>query len=72
MCAIYLEGIAGGNAREAVTNYTCHRYTQHSTSVGDGVEGFLAFFEPFIVRNPKRDIEIVPIFEDGPWVFCNA
>lgn len=72
MHAIYLEGIAGGNAREAVTNYTGHRYTQHSTGVGDGVEGFLAFFEPFIVRNPKRDIEIVRIFEDGPWVFCNA
>lgn len=44
---IYLEGIAGGNARDAVTKYTGHRYTQHSTGVGDGVEGFLAFFEPF-------------------------
>lgn len=70
--AIYLEGIAGGNAREAVTKYTGHRYTQHSTGVGDGVEGFLAFFEPFVAHNPKRDIEIVRILEDGPWVFCNA
>lgn len=70
--AIYLEGIAGGNARDAVTRYTGHRYTQHSTGVGDGAEGFLAFFEPFVARNPKRDIEIVRIFEDGPWVFCNA
>lgn len=70
--AIYLEGIAGGNAREAVTRYTGHRYTQHSTGVGDGAEGFLAFFEPFVARNPKRDIEIVRIFEDGPWVFCHA
>lgn len=69
---IYLEGIAGGNAREAVYKYTGHRYTQHSTGVGDGAEGFLAFFEPFVERNPKRDIEIVRIFEDGPWVFCNA
>ena len=69
---IYLEGIAGGNAREAVHAYTGHRYTQHSTGVGDGAEGFLAFFEPFVERNPKRDIEIVRIFEDGPWVFCNA
>ncbi|MDX8349984.1 polyketide cyclase [Cognatiyoonia sp. IB215446] len=69
---IYLEGIAGGNAREAVAKYTGHRYTQHSTGVGDGTEGFLAFFEPFVERNPKRDIEIVRIFEDGPWVFCNA
>jgi len=69
---LYLEGIACGNAREAVTKYTGHRYTQHSTGVGDGVEGFLAFFEPFVKRNPKREIEIVRIFQDGPWVFCNA
>ncbi|MEM9247119.1 MAG: nuclear transport factor 2 family protein [Pseudomonadota bacterium] len=69
---IYLEGIAGGNARAAVTAYTGHRYTQHSTGVGDGVEGFLAFFEPFVARNPKRDIRIVRIFEDGRWVFCSA
>lgn len=69
---IYLEGIAGGNAREAVYAYTGHRYTQHSTGVGDGAEGFLAFFEPFVERNPKRDIQIVRIFEEGRWVFCNA
>ncbi len=69
---IYLEGIVGGKAREAVTAYTGHRYTQHSTGVGDGVEGFLEFFEPFVERNPKRDIEIRRIFEDGPWVFCSA
>lgn len=70
--AIYLEGIAGGNAREAVHKYTGHRYTQHSTGVADGAEGFLAFFEPFVARNPKREIEILRIFEDGPWVFCTA
>lgn len=69
---IYLEGIAGGNAREAVQAYTGHRYTQHSTGVGDGAEGFLAFFEPFVARNPKREIKILRSFEDGPWVFCTA
>ena len=69
---IYLEGIAGGNAREAVLKYTGHRYTQHSTGVGDGAEGFLEFFEPFVERNPIRDIEVVRIFEDGRWVFCHA
>jgi len=69
---IYLDGIAGGNIREAVTKNTGHRYTQHSTGVADGVEGFLAFFEPFVQRNPKRDIDVLRIFEDGPWVFCNA
>lgn len=69
---IYLEGIAGGDARAAVHKYTGHRYTQHSTGVGDGAEGFLAFFEPFVARNPKREIEIKRIFEDGPWVWCSA
>mmetsp|Transcript_14926 Transcript_14926/g.32013 ORF Transcript_14926/g.32013 Transcript_14926/m.32013 type:complete len:256 (+) Transcript_14926:62-829(+) len=69
---IYLEGIAGGNAREAVLKYTGHRYTQHSTGVADGAEGFLGFFEPFLARNPKREIEIKRIFEDGRWVFCTA
>lgn len=69
---IYLNGIAGGNARAAVLRNTGHRYTQHSTGVADGAEGFLAFFEPFVARNPKRDIEIMRIFEDGPWVFCSA
>lgn len=69
---IYLEGIAGGDARAAVTAYTGHRYTQHSSGVADGVEGFLGFFEPFLERNPKRDIKIIRSFEDGPWVFCNA
>lgn len=69
---IYLEGIAGGSPRAAVEAYTGHRYTQHSTGVADGAEGFLDFFLPFVERNPKRDIEIVRIFEDGPWVFCSA
>lgn len=69
---IYMEGIAGGNAREAVLACTGHRYTQHSTGVADGAEGFLAFFEPFLARNPKRDIRLVKLFQDGRWVFCSA
>ncbi|MEL6434005.1 MAG: nuclear transport factor 2 family protein [Pseudomonadota bacterium] len=69
---LYLEGIAEGDARTAVNKYTGHRYTQHSTGVGDGAEGFLKFFEPFVERNPKRDIKIIRALEDGPWVFCSA
>ena len=69
---IYLEGIAQGDLRTAVEKYTGNRYTQHSTGVADGVDGFLAFFEPFLARNPIREIEIVRILEDGPWVFCSA
>ena len=69
---LYTEGIAEGRAREAVRRYTGHRYTQHSTGVGDGAEGFIAFFESFFERNPEREIELVRSFEDGRWVFCSA
>ena len=69
---LYLEGIRDGNVREAVTKYTGDRYTQHSTGVADGVEGFVAFFEPFIARNPVRDIQIVRAIEDGRHVFVHA
>ena len=44
--ALYYEGIRDGNVREAVTKYTGERYTQHSTGVRDGIEGFVEFFEP--------------------------
>ncbi|MCZ2723452.1 nuclear transport factor 2 family protein [Marinomonas sp. 15G1-11] len=69
---LYLEGIRDGNARSAVQKYTGDRYTQHSTGVADGVEGFLAFFEPFVARNPDREIEIIRFIEDGQYVFCHA
>ncbi|MEM6632527.1 MAG: nuclear transport factor 2 family protein [Bacteroidota bacterium] len=70
--SLYLEGIRDGNAREAVTKYTGDRYTQHSTGVRDGIEGFVEFFEGFIKRNPKRDIQIVRGLVDGQYVFIHA
>ena len=69
---LYMEGIRDGNAREAVTKYTGDRYTQHSTGVKDGIEGFVEFFEPFIERNPLRDIRIIRALEDGQYVFVHA
>ena len=42
--SLYLEGIRDGNYREAVEKYTGERYTQHSTGVKDGKEGFIEFF----------------------------
>ncbi|MGH9026900.1 MAG: nuclear transport factor 2 family protein [Acidimicrobiia bacterium] len=70
--ALYLEGIRDGNVREAVRKYTGDRYTQHSTGVADGAEGFIEFFEPFIERNPDRDIQIVRAIEDGQYVFLHV
>lgn len=69
---LYLEGIRDGNARDAVHKFTGDRYTQHSTGVRDGAEGFIEFFEPFIERNPDRDVHIVRAFEDGQYVFLQA
>ncbi|MEM7718044.1 MAG: nuclear transport factor 2 family protein [Pseudomonadota bacterium] len=70
--ALYLEGIQNGRPREAVAAYTGDRYTQHSTGVADGAEGFIAFFEPFIARNPKRDFTIVRALQDGRHVFVQC
>ena len=69
---LYLQGIRDGKVREAITEYSGARYTQHSTGVKDGIEGFVEFFEPFIVRNPRRDIQILRTIEDGQYVFLHV
>ncbi|MEM8708636.1 MAG: nuclear transport factor 2 family protein [Actinomycetota bacterium] len=69
---LYMEGIRDGNAREAIEAYTGDRYTQHSTGVADGREGFLAFFEPFLERNPDRQIDVIRGWEDGRYVFLHV
>ena len=70
--ALYLEAIRDGNAAEAIAKYSGDRYTQHSTPVRDGREGFIEFFEDFHRRNPVRDIEILRGFEDGNYVFLHV
>jgi predicted SnoaL-like aldol condensation-catalyzing enzyme len=70
--SLYLEGIRDGDVRRAVEAYTGDRYTQHSTGVRDGVEGFVEFFEPFVKNNPVRDIELVRSVVDGRFVFIQA
>lgn len=69
---LYMEGIRDGNAREALDKYTGDRYTQHSTGVADGKEGFLAFFVPFLERNPVRDIRVIRFLVDGQYVFVHV
>lgn len=69
---LYMEGIRDGNARAAVTQYTGRRYTQHSTGVRNGIEGFVEFFEPFVERCPIRDIKIIRSIVDGQFVFVQA
>lgn len=69
---LYLEGIRDGNMRDALDKHVGDRYTQHSTGVASGKEGFLEFFTPFIERTPIRDIQVVRSIEDGRYVFCHV
>ena len=69
---LYMEGIRDGRPREAVAKYTGARYTQHSTGVADGPEGFIAFFEPFLERNPDRDIRVIRALEDDGKAFVHV
>lgn len=70
--ALYLEGIRDGNYKDAIRTYTGHRYTQHSTGIASGAEGFIEFFGPFVERNPKRHIDIVHGIQDGRFAFLHA
>jgi len=69
---LYLEGIRDGNYVEAINKYTGHRYTQHSTGVKDGKEGFIEFFGDFVDRCPVRDIQIIRSIVDERYVFLQA
>ena len=69
---LYLEAIRDGNYVEAINKYAGERYTQHSTPVKDGKDGFIEFFADFVQRNPHREIEIVRGFEDGQYDFLHA
>lgn len=70
--SLYMEGIRDGNVRQAVTKYTGQRYTQHSTGVRNGIEGFVEFFEAFLERCPVRDIRVIRSIVDGQYVFLQV
>ena len=52
----YMRGIQDGQIDEVHRHYMGASYTQHSTGVPDGKEGFKAFFQDFFQRNPERQI----------------
>ena len=69
---LYIRGIQDGELEEVLSCYMGESYTQHSTGVGEGKEGFKAFFIDFFKRNPKRDIQIIRAIEDGEFVFLHV
>jgi len=57
---------------KVVKEYSGSRYTQHSTGVADGAQGFMDFFKGFLERTKDRDIRIVRSIEDGNFVFVQV
>lgn len=68
---LYLEGIKDGNM-DVVDQYSGDRYTQHSTGVADGAQGFKDFFKGFLKRTTDRDIRVIRTIEDGSFVFVHV
>lgn len=68
---LYLQGIRDGNV-DCVDECTGDRYTQHSTGVADGAEGFKAYFTDFLKRSTHRDIRVIRCIEDGQYVFAHV
>ena len=69
---LYMGAIRDGDTHAALDRNIGDRYTQHSTGVKDGKDGFLEFFEPFLERNPVRDMKVVRALQDGPKIFIHA
>lgn len=68
---LYIEGIKEGKI-DVVKTYSGDRYTQHSTGVRDGADGFADFFKGFLERTTDRDIRVVRAIEDGSFVFLHV
>ena len=68
---LYLKGIKEGHI-EVVREYTGDRYTQHSTGMKDGADGFIEFFSDFLKRTNDRDIRVIRAIEDGNYVFLHV
>lgn len=68
---LYLHGIKDGKM-SVVDEYTGNRYTQHSTGVKDGAQGFKDFFKDFLERTTDRDIQVIRTIEDGNFVFVHV
>lgn len=69
---LYIRGIEDGKIKEVHENYMGETYTQHSTGVPDGKEGFAEFFKDFFKRYPKRKMHIVRAIEDENFVFVHV
>ncbi len=54
-----------GNPKKAVELYIGDDYIQHNPDVGDGMDGFIAYFERMQHEYPKKSIEFVRCIGEG-------
>ncbi|WP_298320891.1 nuclear transport factor 2 family protein [uncultured Aquimarina sp.] len=54
-----------GNPREAVQKYLGNQYIQHNPDVGDGIQGFVSYFERMQKEYPDKSIEFVRCIAEG-------
>lgn len=67
--SLYIEGIEKGDYEFAINKYSSKSYTQHSTGVRDGKEGFIDFFKDFTKRFKNRKFDIIHSFSEGNLAF---
>lgn len=54
-----------GKPKQAIEQYVGSEYIQHNPDVGDGLQGFVDYFERMQVEYPEKSIEFVRSIAEG-------
>jgi len=54
-----------GNPKGAIEKYIGTEYIQHNPDVGDGADGFIAYFNRMQLEYPEKSIEFVRCIAEG-------
>ena len=57
-----------GNPRKATELYVGMEYIQHNPAVGNGIEGFIDYFERMQTEYPNKSIEFVRVISENDLV----